>query len=132
MSRVHRYTEQVVRQRVVPSPPIIIEGKEEYKVERILSKRKRYGKVEYLVHWKGYMAEEDMWENVENLGNAQKVLRDYGRGYEEMERRIREEEDSTYCRSKLPGKYTAKLLYGWDDGRFEREYLEKLERSWRK
>ena len=30
------------------------------------------------------------------------------------------------------GRYTAKLLYGWDDRRFEREYLEKLERSWRK
>jgi len=24
------------------------------------------------------------------------------------------------------------VLYGWDDGRFEKEYLEKLERNWRK
>ena len=24
------------------------------------------------------------------------------------------------------------MLYGWDDGRFEKEYLEKLERNWRK
>jgi len=23
-------------------------------------------------------------------------------------------------------------LYGWDDGRFEKKYLEKLERNWRK
>ena len=46
-------------------------------------------------------------------------------------RRVREEEDSTYRRSEFPGKYTAKLLYGWDNGRFEREYLEKLERNWR-
>jgi len=49
-----------------------------------------------------------------------------------MARRIREEEDSTYSRSELLGRYTAKLLYRWDDGKFEREYLEKLEKSWRK
>jgi len=47
-------------------------------------------------------------------------------------RRIREEEDSTYSRSELPGRYMAKLLYRWNNGRFEREYLEKLERSWKK
>ena len=29
---------------------------------------------------------------------------------------------------ELPGKYTAKLLYGWDDRRFEEEYLSKLEK----
>jgi len=49
-----------------------------------------------------------------------------------MARRIREEEDSTYSRSELLGRYTAKLLYRWDDGKFKREYLEKLEKSWRK
>ena len=31
-------------------PPLVeIQGEMEYKVEKILSKRKRYGKVEYLV-----------------------------------------------------------------------------------
>ena len=49
VSRVHRYREQVAEQKVVLSPPVIIKGEEEYKVEKILSKRKRYGKVEYLV-----------------------------------------------------------------------------------
>ena len=33
---------------------------------------------------------------------------------------------------EIPGKYTAKLLYGWDDQKFEEEYLTKLERNWRK
>ena len=33
---------------------------------------------------------------------------------------------------KLPGKYTAKLLYGWDDQKFEEEYLNKLEKNWKK
>jgi len=26
----------------------------------------------------------------------------------------------------------AKLLYEWDDGKFEKEYLRKLERNWQK
>jgi len=33
---------------------------------------------------------------------------------------------------ELLGKYTMKLLYGWDDRKFEEEYLNKLERNWRK
>jgi len=49
VSRIHRYRKQIVDQKIVPPPPIIIEGKKEYKVKKILSKRKRYGKVEYLV-----------------------------------------------------------------------------------
>jgi len=33
---------------------------------------------------------------------------------------------------ELLGKYMAKLLYGWDDQRFEEEYLSKLEINWKK
>jgi len=100
-------------------------------MEKILSKRKRCDKVEYLVQWKGYTTEEDTWERKENLGNAQEALEDYERGYEETAKRIRKEEDSTYNRSELLGRYTAKLLYSWDDGKFKGEYLKKLERNWR-
>ena len=35
-----------------------------------------------------------------------------------------------FKRIELPGKYMAKLLYRWDDKRFEEEYLRKLERNW--
>ena len=34
-----------------------------------------------------------------------------------------------FKRSELPGKYIAKILFGWDDEKFEDEYLKKLERS---
>jgi len=30
---------------------------------------------------------------------------------------------------ELPGIYTAKLLYEWDDKEFEKEYLRKLEKN---
>ena len=66
------------------------------------------------------------------MGNVREAVEEYEKGYERTARRIREEEDSAYSRSELLGRYMAKLLYGWDDGKFEREYLEKLERSWKK
>ena len=33
---------------------------------------------------------------------------------------------------ELPGKYMAKVLYGWDEQKFEKEYLRKLEENWRR
>ena len=33
---------------------------------------------------------------------------------------------------ELLGKYTVKLLYEWDDQKFEEEYLNKLEKNWKK
>ena len=34
-----------------------------------------------------------------------------------------------FRREELPGRYMAKLLYGWDDKKFDEEYLKKLERN---
>ena len=34
-----------------------------------------------------------------------------------------------FKRSKLLEKYIVKILFGWDNGKFENEYLKKLERS---
>ena len=48
------------------------------------------------------------------------------RQQEKIEKRKEEDE---YRRMKLPGKYMAKLLYGWDDRKFEKEYLKKLEKN---
>jgi len=39
-------------------------------------------------------------------------------------------EEKDFRRGELLGKYTAKMLYGWDDGKFEEKYLRKLERNW--
>ena len=33
---------------------------------------------------------------------------------------------------ELPGKYMARVLYGWDDKKFGEEYLKKLEKNWKR
>ena len=39
-------------------------------------------------------------------------------------------EAKEFRRGELPEKFTAKLLYGWDNKKFDEEYLKKLERNW--
>jgi len=72
------------------------------------------------------MAKEDSWERKENLKNAKEVVEDYEREYRKEGRRIEEEHN------EMPGRFTAKMLYGWDDGKFDQEYLKKLEKNWRR
>jgi len=41
-------------------------------------------------------------------------------------------EERYFEREELLEKYTAKMLYKWNDRKFEEEYLRKLERNWQK
>ena len=50
---------QVGGQRKEQPAPVIIEGEEEWEVERILNKRRVREKDKYLVRWKGFTAEAD-------------------------------------------------------------------------
>ena len=90
--------------------------------------------------WKGYTAEENIWEGLENLKNAMEKVEEFEkRRFEEEIQRIRlkkgkeirlNPEVEEFKRGELLGRYIAKLLYGWDDKKFDEEYLKKLERNW--
>ena len=41
-------------------------------------------------------------------------------------------EEKDFRREELPEKYIVKILYRWNDRKFEDEYLKKLERNWQK
>jgi len=133
VSRIVRYKEQVEGQKKKEGKPMEVEGVEEWEVEKILNKKKIRGVEKYLVQWKGFTAEGDTWERRENLKNAEEALADFeGKTEIRKQEKIEEAEDRDFRRGELPGKFTAKMLFGWDDGRFEEEYLKKLERNWQR
>jgi hypothetical protein len=57
-----------------PPQPVEVDGWEEYEVERILDKRIRFGKPNYLVKWKGYPDYDATWEPLANLENARELV----------------------------------------------------------
>jgi len=56
-----------------------MEGVEEWKVEKILNKRKVRGVVKYLVQWKRFMAKHNNWERENDLENAKEVVAEFER-----------------------------------------------------
>jgi len=81
VSRIQHYIEQVEGQRKEQPALVIIEGEEEWEVEKILNKWKIRGKDKYLVWWKEFTVESDTWEGRENLKNAKEAIKKFERKY---------------------------------------------------
>jgi len=125
----------VREQKKEEGKPIEVEGVEEWEVEKILNKKKIRRVEKYLVWWKEFTVEGDTWERKENLKNAEEALEKFE---ERMNAEVRRQEkidiaeERDFRKEELLGKFTARMLYRWDDGKFEEEYLKKLERNWRR
>ena len=73
------------------------------------------------------------------MKNTMKKVEEFekGRFEEEIQRiKIKKEKEmklnlevEEFKREKLLERYMAKLLYGWNDKKFDEEYLKKLERN---
>jgi len=78
------------------------------------------------------MVEYDSWKKEENLENTKELVTEFE---EKINTEVRRQknldlaEEKNFRRVELPGKYTVKMLYEWDDGKFENEYLKKLEKN---
>jgi len=108
VSRVVQYREQVKGQKKEEGKLVEIEGVGKWEIEKIL------------------------WKKEEDLEHAKEVLEEFeGRMNIEVRRQEKLDivEEKDFRRGKLLGKYTAKILYGWDNGKFEEENLRKLERN---
>ena len=74
------------------------------------------------------------------MKNAMEKVEEFEKGrFEEEIRRIRikkgkemrlNPEAEKFKRGELLGRYIAKLSYGWDNKKFDEEYLKKLQRNW--
>ncbi len=78
VSDLEPYYEDKFGRELEPPPPIIINEEEEYEVEKILDKRKHYGKIQYLIKWKGYPLSEASWEPESNL-NCPDLLKEFNK-----------------------------------------------------
>ena len=135
VSQIVRYKKQVKGQKKEEKKPVEVEGVKEWKVEKILNKKKIRGVKKYLVWWKEFTAKENTWERKENLKNVKEALKEFKEKISaevRKEERINIAEKKDFKREKLLEKFTARMLYGWDDGKFKEEYLKKLERNWRR
>ena len=120
--RIVKYREQVERHKMIPLPSVEVDCEKEYEVEEILDRQERRGRTKYLVKWKGYTAEENTWEGLENLKNAMEKIEEFEKERFEKEiQRIRMKKGKEmklnpkaeeFRREELLGRYTAKLLYG--------------------
>lgn len=94
------------------------EPEEEYTVEKILDKRLRGGKTEYLIKWEGYPDSENTWEPEDNLDCPDLI-----QGFEEKSKQKKEEKKrKKEAESSSSGKKKQKLVED-DEGKprgFER------------
>ena len=105
----------------------------------------RLQQIKHSVYWKGFTIWNNIWKKEKNLENAKKLVDEF-EGRIEAEVRQQEEVEKKnldkawnvklnpnieeFRKSMLLEKYTAKILFGWDNGKFEDEYLKKLKRNW--
>jgi hypothetical protein len=79
--KLYRNDDRYEREQVMRPAPVLVDGEQEYEVERILDRReKRQGRgirVEYLVKWLGYPEYESTWERESNLTNAQQLVQEF-------------------------------------------------------
>ena len=92
VSRVRLYKPQVEEQKKALLKPVIIKGEEEFKVEKTLNKQVVQEKEKFLVQWKGYTVEEDMWEDRKNLENAKELVEEFEREYRKEAEELRQQE----------------------------------------
>jgi len=78
--------------------------------------------------------ESNTWEGRENLKNAKEVIKEFKKEYQrDMEDVVRQEyEKGTFRRGELPGRFTARKLFGWSDKQYNQEYWGRLERNWKR
>jgi len=120
VSWIVRYREQVEGQKKEKEKPIEIEEVEEWKIEKILNKRKIRGVDKYLVRWKRFMAEHDTWKRKEDLGNAREVLEEFEG---KMNAEVRRQEKLDMEEEKCYGTLCVMGCFGYEQFLFSFSFI---------
>jgi len=69
---------------------------------------------------------DNTWKPRENLGNIEDLVQEFEQEFEQEYREIgrvrKRKNDEEHRKEELPGRYMAKMLYRWDNKRFDKEY----------
>jgi len=85
-SKLTQYSKSTIHgQKATPPPPTLIQGQEEWEVEKILDLQQRHGKNEYLVRWKGYTQGDNTWEPEKIYKMQAKSCRNIFRVYQKQD-----------------------------------------------
>ena len=79
------------------------------------------------------MVENNTWKKEKDLENTKEVVAEFKERFNsdvKRQEKLNMVEERDFRREKLLEKHIVKILYGQDDGKFEKEYLRKLERNW--
>jgi hypothetical protein len=77
--KLRPYVPDAIARPVPPRPdPVVTEDSQpRWVVEAILDSKKKRGKLEYLIKWEGYPMEENTWEPVENIFDADHLIQEF-------------------------------------------------------
>jgi hypothetical protein len=88
VSLLEKYHRNTIPNRVVPPPlPVILNNEPEYEVEQILDSRLRFGKLQYLIKWKGYSVNDNSWEPKDNVLGSSDLVAEFHRLYPDKPRK---------------------------------------------
>jgi len=79
VSHIKPYKEQLLGQQANKPGAMVVTDKDdkEYEVDYIIDSHLKCGKLEFLVHWKGYTDEDCMWEPESNLTRSHDGINDF-------------------------------------------------------
>ena len=135
VSQIVQYKKQVGEKKIKEIKPVEVERVEGWKVKKIINKRKVRELVKYLVQQKRFIVEYNTWKRKKNLENTKKAVARFERRLNtevRQQERLDLAEERDFRKKELPGKYIAKMLYRWNNRKFEVEYLKKLIKNWQK
>ena len=58
-------------------PPVVVDGDEEFEVEKILDSARQRRKLMFKVRWKGYSEAHDSWEPAVNVEHAKEAVEEF-------------------------------------------------------
>ena len=94
-SKLHPYKEPEFKGQKYTMPlPDIVDGEEEWEVDKILKSRRQRRQLQYYIRWKGHSREHDTWEPAKNLEHAQEAIEEY---YKAHPKAVRTLDASIYC-----------------------------------